>query len=126
MVIQEKICKFVDFSSIYRTISSTWKQTFAVGNTLEVTLYTIEQYSLDDIKTTITGIRKSIKMPDYNAIHQYSKKKLEISPAEDDITTKIIFVLGKDILSNISTSKGDSFYFAENIDSIAEIIEDII
>ena len=33
---QEKTCIFVDFSSIFATVLSTWKQTFAGGNTLEL------------------------------------------------------------------------------------------
>ena len=55
-----------------------------------------------------------------------SKRLSQALEIEDDITSKIIFLLGKNILSNISTSNRDTFYFAENIDSIAEIMEDII
>ena len=67
---QEKTCIFVDFSSIFATVLSTWKQTFAGGNTLELlcalwTLSTmIKSITLDDIKTVITGIKKSNIRPD--------------------------------------------------------------
>ena len=39
----------------------------------------VQNISLDHIKTAITGIRKSNKRPDCNAIHQYLKNKLEIN-----------------------------------------------
>ena len=44
----------------------------------------------------------------------------------DDIANKISFLLEKNILSNKCTSKGDLFYFAENVDNIVEVVEDIV
>ena len=81
---------------------------------------------INDTKTAITGIRKSNKRPDCNAIHQYFKKKLEINLTEDDTANKISFLLEKNILSNICTSKGDSFYFTKNVDNTIEDVEDIV
>ena len=85
-----------------------------------------QNISLEDIKTAIIAIRKSNKRPVCNAIHQYFKKKLGIDLSEDDIPNKIIFLLEKNILSNKCTYKGDPFYFTENVDSIVEVVEDIV
>ena len=67
----------------------------------------VQNISLDHIKTAITGIRKSNKRPDCNAIHQYLKNKLEIHLTEDDIANKISFLLEKNILSYKCISEGD-------------------
>ena len=44
----KKNCKFFDFSSIFATVSSTWKRTLAVGNTPELlrTLFDIIKYGI--------------------------------------------------------------------------------
>ena len=44
----------------------------------------------------------------------------------DNIDNKISFLLEKNVLSNKCTSKGDLFYFAENVDNIVEVVEDIV
>ena len=122
VVIQKKNCKFVDFSLIFGTVSSTWKWTFARGDTLELlcTLLDIINYGAKhftcDIKTVVTGITKSNKRPNCNAIHQYFRKKLN----------KISLSLEKNILSNKYTSKGDSLYFTKIVDDIVEIAEDCL
>ena len=57
------------------------------------------------------------------------KKKLDIKLTEDDISSKISFLLQKSILSNKSTSKGDFFYFTKNVDNIVKVVrvvEDIV
>ena len=72
----------------------------------KATLYTIKHYQQWyktfhlAISQSITGIRKSNKRPDCNAMHQYFKKKLEINLTEDDIANKISFLLEKNFLSN--------------------------
>ena len=84
----------------------------------------VQSISLDAIKTAITDIRKSNKRPDYNAIYQHFKKKLEINLTEDDITSKIMFLLQKYFLSKKSTSKGDSSNLTDNVHNIVEVVED--
>ena len=76
--------------------------------------------------TAITAIRKSNKRPDCNAIHQYFKTKLEINLTKDNIANKISFLFEKKILSNKCISKGDLFYFTENVDNIVEVVENIV
>ena len=85
----------------------------------------VQSISLNDIKTAITGIRKSNKRPDCNAIHQYFMMKLVIDLTEDDIANKTSFLLEKNILSSKCTSKGDSFYLTENV-GIVEVFENIV
>ena len=71
----------------------------------------------------LTGISKSNKRLDCNVIHQYFEKKLEFNLREDDITSKINFLLEKHIFSNNSASKGDYFYFTENAHTLLKLLK---